>query len=357
MKKLKVLLVTHLYSRNGSSYFSGSYHRIAHYLGRLHHVDLLTSSSEDGYEKKENFNVIYRKTPGSDLFLQRRLALSFYASRLARNYDLVHGLFDICGFFPSFSYPTIVTEHAVKELDSKIWMYYKAVFQKIMYQKSKKIICVSRNLVKILEEKYRVPAVFIPHGIDIDDYYPFKEDKELKRSLLKNKFKHLCVVCGMYAINKRVLFSMIGAFKNILFLRISKPERKRKYPNLVYLSGITEEKKKKFYSIADFVFKPINFSSASNTILEAMAMGKVNITNKTPGITDYLNDKCAYLAKTNEDFIDLFRKALRNKNEREYKGREARKRAEKYFSWEVVAKKVSGVYHQILENSNKLNKQ
>jgi len=351
MKKIKILLVTHLFSRHGSSSIKGGYYYIANYLGKYYQVDLLTCGVKDEFIKGERFNIIYKKTPKSDLFLQRRLFLSYYAMKISKNYDLVHSLFDVCGFFSSFKFPVVLTEHVVKELDSNIWMVYKSFFQKILYKNSKKIICVSRNLVKILKEKYKINSLFIPHGIDTKTYYPIKIDIKLRKRFLKNKYKYICIVCGMYAINKPVLHEIINEFKDILFIRISKQEKKRKLRNLIYFSGISEEEKIKLYSLADFVFKPLKFSSASNTILESMAMGKVMITNKTGGVTDYLDDDCGYLASSDTDFPKLFRRAMNNKYEVEKKGKNARLKAIKEFSWDVITPRIIKVYQQVLKNN------
>jgi glycosyltransferase involved in cell wall biosynthesis len=351
MKKVKVLLVTHLFSNHGSSSIKGGYYQIANYLGKYCQVDLLTCGERDKLIKGKIFNIIYKKTPKSDLFLQKRLALSYYAMKISKNYDLVHSLFDVCGFFPSFNHPIVLTEHVVKELDPNIWMVYKSFFQRVIYRNSKKVICVSRNLVKILKEKYKINSLFIPHGIDTKTYRPIKIDNRLRKKFLKNKYKYICVVCGMYAINKPVLYEIIDEFKSILFIRISKREKKKKLGNLIYFSEISEQEKIKLYNLADFVFKPVKFSTASNTILESMAMGKATITNKIGGITDYLDDSCGYLAPTVSDFPKIFMRVMNNKNEVKEKGKKAREKAVKNFSWEVVALRIIKIYQQVFKKT------
>lgn len=351
MKKAKILLITHLFSNSGSSSIKGGYYQIAHYLSKYYQVDLLTCGTRNEYVKGKIFNIIYKKTPQNDLFLQRRLSLSYYAMKISKNYELVHSLFDVCGFFPSFTSSVVLSEHIVKELDSNIWMVYKSFFQRIIYRNSKKIICVSTNLVKILKEKYKIDSIYIPHGIDTKIYHPIKIDEGLRKSFLKNKYNHICVICGMYAINTPVMYEIVNEFKNILFIRISKKEKGEKLENLLYFSEISEEEKIKLYSIADFVFKPVKFSTASNTILEAMAMGKVTITNRIEGVTDYLDDSCGYLASSDSDFSKLFRKAMNNKNDIEEIGLNARQKVEREFSWEVIAQKINNVYQQVLKTN------
>jgi len=349
MKK-KILLITHLFSQEGSSSIKGGYYRLGYYLGKYYHVDILTCGSKDQFIKGERFNIIYKKTPKTDLLLQRRLALSYHGMKISKNYDLVHSLFDVCGFFPSFKSNMVLTEHVIKDFDLSLWMLYKSFFQRIIYKNSKKIICVSKNLVDVLKEKYKVNSSFIPHGIDVQTYKPMKVNTQLRNKLIRNRYRGICVVCGMYGIDNRTLFKIINKFEDILFLRISKKEKRKKYKNLIYFSEISEKEKIELYNLADFVFKPIKFSTASNTILEAMAMGKATITNKIGGVTDYLDNKCSYLASNSSDFPKIFESVINNKPEVVKKGRFARRKAVKNFSWEVVVSRVIKVYKQVLAN-------
>ena len=142
---------------------------------------------------------------------------------------------------------------------------------------------------------------------------------------------------------------MAKQFPNIIFVVVGRKE-KTYLPNVIQPGKVTEEKLIEYYSLADFCFKPLKFATANNAILEAMAMGKVTITNKIDGVSEYLNDSCGYLASAISDFPKIFERVMSNKDEVKEKARNARLKAEREFSWEVITPKIIKVYQQVLAN-------
>lgn len=355
---MKVLLITHLWKTNSYVTPSGGYHRLANYLSKyINDVTVLTWGEKDNFLTEGNLKILIKKTPKTDLFLERRLFLSYHAAKIATNYDIVHALNPVGGLFPSFVAPVLVTEHVTKELDQRWWMLYKSLFQKIVYKKARYVIGVSNNLVKILKEKYHVNnCSYIPHGIDTTIFKPVLNKariNSIKINLCGNKkYDLISLTCGSYGLKKEVIKYTVNCFPNILFLFIgSGLEKALKGKNVIHLNKISENKLINLYAASDVLFRPLNFSTANNSILEAMAMGKATITNKIDGVTDYLDDSCGYLASSDSDFPKLFKRAMDNKHEVEEKGRNARLKAEREFSWEVIAPKIIKIYQQVLRNN------
>ena len=94
-------------------------------------------------------------------------------------------------------------------------------------------------------------------------------------------------------------------------------------------------------------FRPLQFATANNSILEAMAMAKPTVVHKLPGVIDYIDSSMGYLAENDEDFLSQFRQAMDHPDERLQKGRNGRTRAEQEFAWEHVARKTIAIYSAV----------
>lgn len=353
---MKILLISHLWKTNTYVTKSGGYQRIAKYLSKNHDVTLLTWGEGDRKIQEGSLKIIIKKTPKTDFLLEKRLYLSYHAAKISKNYDIVHALFPVGGLLPTFNAPVIITEHVTKELDKRIWMAYKSIFQRIVYKRAKHVIAVSNNLFKILKEEYKVNnSSFIPHGIDSNIFKPVNKRRALEKTykfLKGKKWNFISLTCGSYGLKEKAIKNTVNCFPDILFIFVSSGlEKSLKGNNIVNLKGISENELINLYAASDVLFRPLNFSTANNSILEAMAMGKTVITNRIGGVVDYLDDTCAYLASSDSEFPKLFKKALNNKHEVEEKGQNARLRVEKEFSWEVITPKIIKVYQQVLEDN------
>lgn len=344
---MKILLVTHHWHTNSHHSKSTGYERLACYLSNFYQVDVLTWGKRNEVKKENNFSVFFRKAPSTNFLLEKRLALSFQSAKIAKNYDLIHCLYSDPGLILTFKFPVIVTEHDLPEINPSFWMKYKSIIQKPTLKKAKLVIAVSRNLEKIISEKYNKNVVFIPHGVDTKSFHPIKVNQAKMQKLLGSKYCFLSFSCGIQGVDSKVFQQVAAKFPEILFVVVGRKEAIGEAKNIYHPGKISEKRLKEFYAMADFCFKPLKFATANNAILEAMAMGKVNITNKIAGITDYLTNEYAYLADKNEDFDNLIREAITNKRERAIKEKRARERAKEYFSWEVIAKKISDVYKNL----------
>lgn len=353
---MKILLISHLWKTNTYVTKSGGYQRIADYLSKNHNVTLLTWGERDKKIQEGPLKIIIKKTPKTDFLLEKRLYLSCHAAKISKNYDIVHALFPVGGLLPTFNAPVVITEHVTKELDKRIWMAYKSIFQRIVYKRAKHVIAVSNNLLKILKEKYKVNnSSFIPHGIDSNIFKPVSKRRALEKTykfLRNKKWNFISLTCGSYGLKEEAIKNTVNCFPNILFIFVSSGlEKSLRGKNIVNLKGISENELINLYAASDVLFRPLNFSTANNSILEAMAMGKTVITNRIDGVVDYLDDTCAYLASSDSEFPKIFKKAVNNKHEVEKKGQNARLKVEKEFSWEIIAPKIIKIYQQVLKNT------
>lgn len=352
---MKILLLTHHWGRKTHHSKSSGYERLAYYLADYgHEIDVLVPGNYDTEKRvKKNLKIITRKVPGTNFLFEERLFLSYKALRLKKKYNIAHALYSDVGLFPTFKFPTVVTEHISKEVNDKsLWLNYKSILQKTVFARCVSVIAVSDNLRNILEKNYKLKnkSFTVPHGIDTTVFHPIpltQSLKKMKNNLLKNQ-KYLCLSCGVLGIDSKVFLDIAKKFPQVLFVVVGRKEN-TELANVIHAKSVTEKELINLYAIADFCFKPLKFATANNALLEAMAMGKVNITNKIPGVTDYLDESCGYLANSYKDFERIFIEAMVKKITNERKGKMARKRAEKEFSWGIIAPRIIDIYNKSLK--------
>ena len=344
-------MLTHHWPPNTHhSIFSG-YERIAYYLGAFCDVNILTwrFMNQSNQEDDSQISVHRVFTLPSDILLERRLGISFGSLYYGKNNDMIHSLYSIPAFFPSFKYPTIATVHITSDFTrNNIWLNYKTLLQKSIFNKTKGLIVVSTKLKEFLEEKYHAQNInYIPPGIDTD-YFCAESSKKWKEKLISHNFEFISFTSGVNGTDFLLLFKIAIRFPRILFFVLGK-EIHGHPPNVRFISGITDDELKTLYNVADIFIKPLNFATANNSILEAMSMSKPIITDAIPGVLDYLDKKCAFLVEKKRDYPEIIRNALSSDKERRLKGRNARKKAEREFDWKTVAAKTYEVYEAIVE--------
>ena len=107
------------------------------------------------------------------------------------------------------------------------------------------------------------------------------------------------------------------------------------------------------YWAADLVLMPGILEAFPVVGLEAMATGNPVIGRNESGLSDMvLNGKTGLLAVSEEGMAENLARALQDREMLVEMGIEARERAEKEFSWEVVLKKILRVYRMTMEMGN-----
>jgi|GEM_PF-1236056 glycosyltransferase involved in cell wall biosynthesis len=362
-KLMNTLLVTHHWPPFTHHSPSGGYQRLAFYMARLCHVDLLMwhkRNTPKPDDRDSPFPVHRVVTPATDMFLERRLMLSWHARKMASSFNLVHALYSVPALFPAGVCPTVATVHVLPEVKPGLWTKYHGIIQRVAFKKCNHIIAVSNNLYDILAERYGPDKVtFIPHGIDIHVFKAGRFDTvALRRRLLQDRFRLLVLQVGVHGSDLQLLIELAARHQDILFLIINRARPHRlsnegqtiplDQANIKWMSDVSEEDMVAIYDASDIFLRPLKFATANNSILEAMAMSKPIITQAIPGVTDYLDDSTAFLTNEHADLISQFEYVVEHPDEREQKGRRARARAEEEFAWEHVAQRTLKVYERVV---------
>lgn len=341
MKKLKVLFITHHWKNNSHHSQYGGYQRLVDYMPDSIESTVLTWGQKNEAYMDGKINVITRKIPSLLTFLSKRIILSKYASKISHEFDLIHSLYDDVAPINSKK-PLITTFHTIKDLDkSSLWLKFRFIHQLIIMKKSKKVIVLSNNMKKIFSNYTNPEKIFvIPHGIDTNHFKPVKLPEKLKK--LRHGFDNIILCIGNYGTEKEKIIGISKKLKNNLFIVINKDLNLKSQNNLILLKKVSDEELLEYYTLSDFLFRPLKFSSANNSILEAISVGRVVITTKTEGVKDYLNDENSIILK---DIKDLNDTSLNRKFDKKI----IRKNA-KVFDWEKITKEIVSEYESIINN-------
>ena len=299
---MKILFLSHLWSTNSHlSQYSG-FQRIVGYAAKENDVTLVTWGKESAnYVDEEGINIIIIKGSKKDYFFLKRIGISLRARRMYKKFDAIHALYSDCTFFlPRNAYT--VTFHVLpgiakySELKQKVFIFLKYhLLQKRAMKRAKNIVCVSNNLLQKVTLKYKNKARFIPHGIDTDFWNPKLVEDSLDMFSKKDYF--LCV--GSHGLDREFLRKIAFHNPSILFITVG-IKKMSGCSNIHYMYHLSEQDLRSLYHNARAVIKPLLFATANNSVLQAMAMGKLSIVSKLPGITDYLNDaNCIFIDKLN----------------------------------------------------------
>lgn len=195
-------------------------------------------------------------------------------------------------------------------------------------------IAVSRNQISILNDLGIKHTAFIPHGIDTKFWFPVSPEW--------NSTKAISVGVHMRDFNKQVLLAEKIKEKIPKFvLEIIAPKR---FVSLIpdskairLFSDISDEELREKYSTSCFHLMALNDCTANNALLEGLSCGLPTIITDVGGVRDYVDEDCAFLCRSDNDFLDsafsLITNESLNKTLRKKSEIQARK-----FSWESVTK-------------------
>ncbi|MFQ6060693.1 MAG: glycosyltransferase family 4 protein [Thermoplasmata archaeon] len=341
-------MVTHHWPpRTHHSVYSG-YERIAHFMRELCEVKVLTWGKRTVVEGVE-VPTSWVWTPSTDIFLERRLMLSISAMLQSKDFDIVHSLYSIPGVFPSLKARTVATVHIVPEISpDNLWLKYKGLWQRALFMKCSGVIAISKNLLTVIRERYRPRnLVFIPHGVDTTHFNP----RNIKRGFFDRMIEDFDLVClsiGLHGADIREMTKLASDFDNVLFVVVgSESFTGPRGKNIRVLSRLSENEMLEAYNSCDIFFRPLKFATANNSLLEAMAMGKAIVTDRIPGVVDYLDDDSAFLVRDRK-YAETFQLALEDSGERRRRASNALNRARQEYDWRIVARKTKEIYAEVL---------
>ena len=183
----------------------------------------------------------------------------------------------------------------------------------------------------------------IPNGIHSDDFIP--KEKEKKILIVSRLFERKGVQYVIDVMKDIKSYELVicgtGPYKEQLDHQIKKSGLK----NVHLLGYVSPERLKKEYETSSIFVFPSSAESFGVVLLEAMASGCAIITSDVTGCPEVVGDTALLVKpKSSEAIEKALIKLIENDGLREKLGVSARRRVEKKFTWNVIAKKYLDVY-------------
>ena len=250
------------------------------------------------------------KLLGSDIEPEFRLHNQFQIKRLikAQNIKLIHAHFGteamrILPVAKKNKVPLVVTFHgfdASRQLNNK---WYKNKLPQL-FDYASKIIIVSPHMIENLNlHQWREKVLLLPYGVDVDEFKPFKREKNDKVQLLhsgrlvnkKGVPDLIRVFAKLYHTNKNLHLTVVGDGAELNSCRNIAVDLKVDEA-ISFFGAQPHCIVKKFLNDSDIFI--LNSRTADDgdmegtpvTILEAMSMGKAVISTYHAGIPNVIQD-------------------------------------------------------------------
>ena len=338
---MKILFLSHHWTNNSHHSLHSGFQRLVQFAAEANDVTVVTWDSVEREFTEGRIRVIAVKGGRRDFLFTKRIAISRKGADISPQYDAVHALYEDCSFaLPRGGYT--VTFHVLpgvvryRRLKQKIFIFLKyQVLQRRALRNAASIACVSTNLLSAIPSRYHAKACFIPHGIDTVFWDPALAGRPAG---LEADGYILCV--GSHGLDRSLLSEFVRANPVRRFVIVGLKEQLQPFPNTKYLYHVSDEELRNLYAGATLLIRPLQFATANNSVLEALAMGKTVLASRIPGITDYLTDATAV-------FIDsLPDRSLDRIETRRPDPVHLRQTAIERFSWKKIFSDYSVLYHQ-----------
>ncbi|MFX0175351.1 MAG: glycosyltransferase family 4 protein [Candidatus Hodarchaeota archaeon] len=387
---MNILLISHFFPPHLGGVETATYNTAKKLVEFGHTVVVLTSRrklDKQGIQQLEGF-IVYRFKPFELPQLKILPQLSSLGiipgaiirlPKLIKNYNIQ--LIHLEGrFFPIsyisvilnkliFKRPAVVSAQGRLEIGitGLIENMFDAFITKYLYQKLKKVICVSESLknrflnFKIKEDK----LIVIPNGVDITKFSRIESSNLLNKYLKgKSDFKKVIFV-GRLDVQKgveyliRAIPIVLKSYKRVHFFILGngnlENELKRLaknlnvMSNLTFLKAIHLEKMPEFYSSADIFCLPSLHEGFPLSIAEALSIGLIVVASSTEGIPEAIKEnENGFLAepKNVPQLAEKLIKALNLDDEQIKKIQNNNiKLAKEKYSWENIVKQIENVYN------------
>jgi len=209
-------------------------------------------------------------------------------------------------------------------------------------------ICVS-NALKEAYEKSGLKIDFVLHNfIETTEYKNIKLEKNLRKKYTTSRGK-TALIAGRLNSPMKGLPLLEKAIKGTKTILLAVGINKKNKKNVIYIPWLDRKKMNLIYSLVDFVIVPSNYIDPLPTVvLEAMSNAKPVIGTIFGGTKEMIKDNYnGYLINPNN--ISGLRKKiiLLSENEKVVKlfGKNGFTRYKKYFSKDVLVKKLINIYN------------
>lgn len=270
------------------------------------------------------------------------------ACKLSKNYDLIHSIYQDCYFFPLFFNCKCKSVGTVHVDITGNYSFLRKLFLWYFLKKLDLIIVLSTEQeIKLRNLGYN--CKFIPHGYDRPAFESislndidvcFEEDKI-------NIFFSGTTYRDIDQLERVVSFCENKS--NIIFHILSQKGKNKlrfeKYSNVILYDRLNDNV---FFSLmekCDYIFLPLTFATANNSVLEAHCLGKICILPNSSGVIDYCSPKDILYSSESElysIFYSLKKEKLNIFSEVLEFSRE--------FNWSNIYKKLESEYIKLLDN-------
>lgn len=193
---------------------------------------------------------------------------------------------------------------------------------------------------------------FVRHGIDIDFFTPGQEYEQSRTCIFSgNWFRDIpCLVDVVKRVTEKdntIRFEIVNHFVNDPAHPIS---QLRAFKNTELRSNISDESLLELYRSADLLLLPLIESTANNAMLEATSCGLPIITTDVGGVRDYTSSSFCHYAEKGDAVLlaDYVLETVNAPAQLKERRLNARRYAEQYLDWQVLAKQVAGIYQKLL---------
>ncbi|UCE38227.1 MAG: glycosyltransferase family 4 protein [Thermoplasmata archaeon] len=299
---------------------------------------------------KNDFDIIHAET-----FWHFSTYSSLYTSKLQNLPIIVSHLGGVGRTFKHHIYFRIISKllkHAdfITQLSKSSWKFYI-------------------NDLKIPEEKLRI----IPGGVVVHEFAHIKDKDHLDqlRERLGIKGSDFIVLfVGRLLPHKGVdvLIRAINHFDDCKLLIVGRGDpiyesllKKISNEKTVFVGRVTEDDLPYYFNLCDItVLSSVHNDCYGNyepepeafglVLVEAMACGKPVVGSDIPGINEVITPDTGFLFPEGDNkALSQVIEQLKDDGLRKEMGQNARRRAEKVFSWNAVAKEYIKLYHEAME--------
>ena len=319
---------------------------------RDYFFSLISFREVDRLCREYKMDIIHGQSPSSYGYgLQRRRDIPFVVTLHGTSLGEFASYFDV----PISSVNSNIIFGAMGEM-------LAAFLTNIEYKCADKVIAVSKATAEETVRFYRLPkerVVAIHNGIDLSSFTDLRVEEENE--------EHTVLSVGRLSWRKGYKYlidampDILSEYRNARLLLVGEGDQRtplqqhaRKLGienSVLFLGKVSAERLYSLYHEADVYVQPSLYEPLGITILEAMSMRKPVVATRVGGIPELITNGAEGILVEPGNSLQLaeaITNVLSDSSCRERFGSNARKRVEREFTWETIAKKTLEFYTNLL---------
>jgi len=200
--------------------------------------------------------------------------------------------------------------------------------------------------------KYFAPQAdvkYIPLGVDTNFFCPSSSPKEEAPIILTvgswlRDYK--CWANVVEILTPKIPNIKFVVVANMSAIETAQAALTKKYDNVSFLTGISDDKLRDLYQKTNVFFLPLHDAVGNNALLECMSTGIPSVVTQLPSTQEYLGKDAGFLVERHSPaaYADHIIDLLNNKSTWDTKSREALMQARDNFAWPHIADKYRKIY-------------